>query len=96
MKESLIERYLVQEIKGLGGLAWKFISPGTSGVPDRVVMLPGGIVWFVETKSNVGGRTNALQHLRGKQLFDIGCNYKLLSSKDAINTWLKDQKLWKK
>ena len=42
MLESTIERRLVQAAKKRGGLALKFVSPGTDGVPDRIVLVKGG------------------------------------------------------
>ena len=46
MKESEIEARLVRGVKALGGVAYKFVSPGNVGVPDRLVVLPGGRVIF--------------------------------------------------
>lgn len=40
--EKATERYLRNEIKAIGGEAYKFVSPGVSGVPDRIVCLPDG------------------------------------------------------
>lgn len=60
MRESDIEAILVREVKALGGRAYKWVSPGNSGVPDRVVVLPHGRVWFVELKTDTGQLT-ALQ-----------------------------------
>lgn len=51
MLEEKIEAYLVKRVKELGGVAEKFVSPGKSGVPDRIVMLPGGLLLFVECKA---------------------------------------------
>lgn len=42
MRERDVERYLRERVKQLGGRAYKFVSPGNNGVPDRIVMLPGG------------------------------------------------------
>jgi hypothetical protein len=50
MRESVVEAYLRKRVREAGGEAWKFTSPGTRGVPDRIVLLPGGRVWFVELK----------------------------------------------
>ena len=56
MLESQLERKLRDEVKAKGGLALKFVSPGTVGVPDRIVLAPDGRVannpvlnlpWFV-------------------------------------------------
>jgi hypothetical protein len=51
MNEKLLEKKLREAVKKLGGQALKFRSPGITGVPDRIVLMPGGKVWFVEVKS---------------------------------------------
>lgn len=57
MLERDIEKILMKEIKAAGGLAYKFVSPGNDGVPDRIVILPGGEVAFVELKTDKGRLT---------------------------------------
>lgn len=54
MKESEIEARLVRGVKALGGRAYKFVSPGNIGVPDRMVVLPGGRILFAELKTDTG------------------------------------------
>lgn len=54
MLESTIEATLVKGVRALGGIAYKFVSPGTAGVPDRIVVLPGGRVIFAELKTDTG------------------------------------------
>jgi hypothetical protein len=49
--EKEIEQALVKRVKELGGLCEKFTSPGRRAVPDRIVMLPGGRIVFVECKA---------------------------------------------
>lgn len=51
MKESSVERRLRKRVEAAGGKCWKWVSPGRRGVPDRIVLLPGGVVAFVETKA---------------------------------------------
>lgn len=51
MRERQIEIKLRDAVKVRGGLALKFTSPGTAGVPDRIVLIPGGSVYFVELKA---------------------------------------------
>lgn len=51
LRESVIEKALVKEAKSRGGMAVKFVSPGFDGVPDRLVLLPGGKCAFVELKA---------------------------------------------
>ena len=42
MREKIIEEKLTKAVKQNGGVCWKFTSPGTAGVPDRIVLMPGG------------------------------------------------------
>ena len=51
MRESEIEKILVYEVKKLGGIAYKWVSPGNDGVPDRIVVFPDRKPVFVELKT---------------------------------------------
>lgn len=51
MREKAIEAYLCREVKKLGGIAYKFTSPGRRSVPDRICLFPGGHILFVECKA---------------------------------------------
>lgn len=51
MNEKLIDRKLCEAVKKLGGLAVKLWSPTFTGMPDRLILLPGGKVCFAEFKS---------------------------------------------
>ena len=55
MREKTVEAKLVATVKAMGGLAPKFISPGYDGMPDRLVLLPNGILAFVELKAPAKG-----------------------------------------
>ncbi len=71
MRESEIERVLVDEVKKLGGRAYKFVSPGNDGVPDRIVIFPDQRPIFVELKAE-SGKLTALQELQIKRLRELG------------------------
>ena len=71
MREKHIERNLVQAVRRMGGLAPKFISPGWAGAPDRLVLLPGGLLAFVEVKAP-GKTLRPLQVKRKGQLEALG------------------------
>lgn len=71
MKEKTIEAYLRDKVKAQGGKAYKFVSPGNDGVPDRLVCLPGGRVFFVELKAP-GKTSTPLQQRRQRELRDLG------------------------
>ncbi len=51
MLERDIERRLRDRVKSVGGLCLKFITPGFTGVPDRIILLPGGTMAFAELKA---------------------------------------------
>ena len=69
--ESMIERKLRVEAARRGGLSMKFVSPGMDGVPDRIVLLPGGKMAFVELKAP-GRRLRPLQEARRRRLESLG------------------------
>ena len=89
MKESTIERRLVQGIKKAGGLALKFVSPGHAGVPDRLVLLPRGRVIFVELKTEHGALT-PLQIETHNQLRALGCEVRTLYGSDYVAGFLQE------
>lgn len=73
--ERDIERKLTGLVKQSGGLCLKWVCPGWIGVPDRIVLLPGGRIIFVELKRPKGGRFSEMQKWWAKKLTDLGCNY---------------------
>ena len=83
MRESLIERKLVAEVKKRGGLAVKFVSPGLDGVPDRLVLFPGGKLAFVELKAH-GKTMRPLQEKRARQLTALGFQVYCVDNKEKI------------
>ena len=83
MRESLIERKLVIEVKKRGGLAVKFVSPGLDGVPDRLVLFPGGKLAFVELKAP-GKTMRPLQEKRARQLTALGFQVYCVDNKEKI------------
>lgn len=83
MRESLIERALVQRVKDLGGLCDKFTSPGRRGVPDRVVTLPGNRVIWVELKAP-GKQPTPLQQRDHDRRRALGCDVRVIDSLEQV------------
>ena len=71
MREKDIEQKLVKAVRTAGGMCPKFVSPGFDGMPDRIVLMPGGRITFVEVKAP-GKEPRALQVLRHEQLRELG------------------------
>ena len=88
MTEKQIEQKFVDAVKAAGGAAPKWVSPGWSGVPDRIVLMPGnghrcGCVGFVEVKAP-GEKPRALQLRRHAQLRTLGFKVFVLDSPEQI------------
>ena len=90
MRESTIEKHLVAQVKAMGGMAYKFTSPAHRGVADRVVVLPGGVVWFVELKAP-GGRLSELQKIFQSDMARMKQKYACLWSKEHVDEWIKER-----
>lgn len=80
-RESSIERHLVAQVKAAGGTAYKFTSPGRRGVPDRLVLLPGGRAVFVECKAP-GEQPRSDQVREHNRLRAMGFEVVVLDSKN--------------
>lgn len=83
MREKCIEQMLVKDIKVMGGIAPKFISPGFDGMPDRIVLLPNGHMAFVEIKAP-GKKPRPLQLARHKLLRGLGFKVYVLDDEKQI------------
>lgn len=85
MKESDLEKKFRRLVTEAGGKAYKFISPGSNGVPDRLVILPGGKVGFVELK-RPGEAPRKLQQFRRAELEQLGCYTAVVDSVQRAET----------
>ena len=81
--EKTIEQKLVRAVKLIGGMAPKFVSPGLDGVPDRIVLLPGAKLAFVELKAD-GKKLRPLQVKRKRQLEALGFLVYCVNSTEQI------------
>ena len=89
VRESVIEQYLVEQVKKLGGKAYKFSSPNNRGVPDRIVVLPTGIIFFVECKAP-GKTLSPLQKLTVDTLVKLRAGVYIADSKESVNNLVHD------
>ena len=83
MREKTVEQKLVSEVKKAGGICPKWVAPGFDGVPDRIVMLPGGRIAFVEVKAP-GEKPRPLQTARHELLRRLGFRVYILDEIEKI------------
>lgn len=81
--EKNIEQKLVKAVKNSGGLAVKFVSPGLNGVPDRIILMPGGIMAFAEIKAPKK-EMRPLQVKRKRQLEMLGFKVYCIDNAECI------------
>ena len=89
VSEKSIERKLVEAVKNMGGIAPKFVSPGFDGMPDRIVLLPHGLMAFVEVKAP-GKKPRSLQVTRHGMLTALGFRVYVLDDTDQIGGILNE------
>ena len=89
--EKQIEEWMRKEIEKIGGKFFKFVSPGNDGVPDRIAILPGALICFVELKRD-GKELRPLQEYVCGQLKELGCNVLKVRGIEEANRaimWMK-------
>lgn len=89
MQEATLERRLVREVKRIGGLAPKWVSPGNRGVPDRIVILPGGRTVYVELKAP-GRPLTPLQRKWKQKLEQLGHRHYKIDSVGDIERFIRE------
>ena len=89
MREKQIESKLVKAVRTAGGVCPKLVSPGTDGMPDRLVLLPGCRIGFAEVKAP-GKEPRPLQTQRHKQLRALGFPVFVLDDPEQVPWILKE------
>lgn len=89
MLEKELEKRLRTAVKAIGGLALKFVSPGMAGVPDRMVLLPNGRIYFSELKRH-GEKLRPLQQKRKQQLEMLGFKVYCIDSASSLEGFLRE------
>ena len=89
MRERVVEKALTKEVRKRGGIAFKFISPGMDGVPDRLVLMKDGRIAFVELKSP-GKKLRPLQEKRKAQIEALGFKVFVIAYTEMIGAVLDE------
>lgn len=85
--EKIVEKYLVNEIERLGGLCVKFPPLFFRGFPDRIVLLPGAVIAFVETK-DTGKKPRPIQERAHAKLRKLGFRVEVIDSKEGVDNFI--------
>lgn len=88
MKEYAIEKHLIRKAQARGGACLKFTSPGTAGVPDRIVVLPGGKIGFAEMKAP-GKKPRRLQRAVLRVLYRLGCRVATIDNLKSVEGFVR-------
>jgi hypothetical protein len=91
-REASIEDYLKQRAEALGGVCIKLSPMGLRGVPDRLMVLAGPRVVFVELKRPSGGVISKLQHWWRARLLALGCEHHFIKTRAEVDALLGDRK----
>lgn len=91
--EAEVEGYLVRQVTSAGGICYKFTSPTTNGVPDRVIIAYGHVV-FVECK-RPGAHTRKLQDNVIRRMRAHGADVRVADTRDLVDEIVSDIEKWK-
>lgn len=86
MRESALEAHFVRRITAAGGLCWKLV-PVVAGIPDRIVLMPGGVTLYVELKTETGVLSPIQKH-RHEQMRALGFHVYTLYGKQQVDDWV--------
>lgn len=82
---------LVKQIKALGGMCEKFVSPGKTGVPDCIITLPAGRIILCELTATDKKPTELqLRNLQKRR--DFGCEVLVIDSIEEVDLFLEKLK----
>ena len=84
VREREIETKLTTLVTRYGGQCLKWVCPGWTGVPDRIILLPGGSIIFVELKRPKGGRESPMQKWWRRRLLDLGFDHWIVRNYDDL------------
>jgi hypothetical protein len=86
--EKDIEQFFENKIKQMGGRCLKWVCPGHRGVPDRIVLMPGGRIWFIEFKTDTGRPTSLQKHWQ-RVLSGLGFNAFIIRGRGAAEAFIE-------
>lgn len=88
MKETVVEKRLIKRSREARGVCMK-IMPVVAGYPDRLVLLPPGRLFLVETKAP-NGRLRPMQRVFKERAEAIGVPVAVLYTPEQVDAWFDE------
>ena len=88
VRENKVENYLDACVNEHGGITRKWVSPGRDGVPDRIVIYKGRII-FVEVKTT-DGHISTPQAREHNRLIDKGACVDVVYGVEGVDQWIRE------
>ena len=88
-RERDTEQWLRKKVEQMGGMTYKFTSPGNAGVPDRLVVFPGGLIYFVELKTSKGS-VRPIQKWQQDKLQAMGCHVVTIYGMEGARAFIEE------
>ena len=89
MREESVETHLRKQVKIAGGLCVKLNPFGMVGIPDRLILLPGGVVAFAEVKKPKNAKVARLQFWWRDKLVKMGFMHRFVWTKEDADEMLE-------
>ena len=90
VREVSVETYLRKRVKEAGGLCIKLAPAGNVGIPDRLLLLPGGVLVFVECKKPRGAKVARLQGWWRDRLVGLGFAHRYTFTRDEVKAIMEE------
>lgn len=89
MREQGLEQKIVSLVKRKNGMCFKWVSPGFTGVPDRIAVMPEGRIIFIEVKRPDGkGKVSKRQQRVSDQLKALGCTVLVVDKMEDLDGYI--------
>jgi hypothetical protein len=88
-QEARVEQFLAQEVRKRGGMCEKLV-PARKGMPDRMVIWPGGRICLIEVKTETG-RLSAAQEVWIGRAQALGAPVTTIFGRRGVRTWLDQE-----
>jgi hypothetical protein len=88
--EKDVEGYLRRQVEKRGGRCYKFIPDTDNGMPDRIILLPGGVLVWVETKNGDSEKARLLQRVQHRNLRELGQRVEIVHTKAQVDALMRE------